>query len=48
VNNVEVNPGIGFTTKNTPTNQQTKGSLKFKGKLNISVDNNNQVNCLIY
>lgn len=48
VNNVEVSPGVGFSTKNTPENKQTKGSLKFKGKLNISVDKNNQINCLIY
>ena len=35
VNNVELKPNVGFTTKNTPNNIHTKGSLKFKGCLII-------------
>ena len=30
---------IGFTTKETPDNNHTKGSLQFKGKLQIIEDN---------
>lgn len=34
-----VEPGIGFTTKETPDNPHTKGALKFKGNLKfIEVD----------
>lgn len=39
VNHIDVDSGVGFTTKETPDNPRTKGSLKFKGKLKISVDN---------
>lgn len=35
VHHVEVEPGIGFSTKETPENPHTKGSLKFKGRLKI-------------
>lgn len=35
VNHVDVDSGIGFQTKETPDNIHTKGSLKFKGKLEI-------------
>jgi hypothetical protein len=31
---------IGFSTKETPENEHTKGSLKFKGKLKIYEENN--------
>ena len=41
VNHVDVDSGIGFSTKETPDNTHTKGSLKFKGKLIITtVDKN--------
>ena len=40
VDHVDVSPGIGFSTKETPNNPHTKGSIKFKAKLNI-VDENN-------
>jgi len=36
VNHVDVDSGIGFSTKETPNNTHTKGSLKFKGKLEIT------------
>ncbi len=40
VDHVDVSPGIGFSTKETPDNPHTKGSIKFKGRLSICVDNN--------
>jgi hypothetical protein len=36
VDHVDVDAGIGFSTKETPDNPHTKGSLKFKGKINIT------------
>jgi hypothetical protein len=36
VHHVDVEAGIGFSTKETPDNPHTKGSLKFKGKLEIT------------
>jgi len=33
---------IGFSTKETPDNEHTKGSLKFKGKLKI-YEKDNQI-----
>jgi hypothetical protein len=39
VNHVNVDAGVGFSTKETPANTHTKGSLKFKGRLKINVDN---------
>ena len=35
VNHVDVSPGVGFSTKETPDNQHTKGSIKIKGRLKI-------------
>ena len=35
VNHMTVEPGVGFSTKETPENPHTKGSLKIKGKLKI-------------
>jgi hypothetical protein len=35
VNHMDVEPGVGFSTKETPNNPHTKGSLKVKGKLKI-------------
>lgn len=37
VNHIDVDAGIGFSTKETPDNPHTKGSLKFKGKINIII-----------
>ena len=36
VNHIDVDAGIGFSTKETPDNPSTKGSLKFKGKITIT------------
>ena len=40
VNHVEVSPGVGFSTKETPNNPHTKGSIKFKANLEIEENNN--------
>ena len=40
VDHVDVSPGIGFSTKETPNNTSTKGSIKFKGNLEIEEENN--------
>lgn len=47
VNHVDVDAGIGFSTKETPDNPHTKGSLKFKGKLEITTVNN-EITARIY
>lgn len=36
-----VNALVGWTTKETPDNPHTKGSLKFKN-VNVSIDDNNE------
>jgi hypothetical protein len=41
VDHLEVDKGVGFSTKETPDNPHTKGSLKFKGRL--SIENHNGV-----
>ena len=43
VNHVEVSPNVGFSTKETPENTHTKGSIKIKGILMIEKDENNQL-----
>lgn len=40
VNHVDVEPGVGFSTKETPTNNNTKGSIKFKAQLIIEENEN--------
>ena len=35
VDHVDMESGIGFSTKEPPDNPSTKGSIKFKGKLEI-------------
>lgn len=35
VNHIDVDSGVGFSTKETPNNEHTKGSLKFRAKLKI-------------
>ena len=40
VHHVDVSPGVGFSTKETPTNNSTKGSIKIKGQLTITEENN--------
>lgn len=38
VHHFDVNPGVGFSTKETPDNPNTKASLKVKGKLTLLYD----------
>jgi hypothetical protein len=40
VDHVDVEAGVGFSTKETPDNPSTKGSIKFKAKLKIEKINN--------
>jgi len=47
VNHIEVSPGVGFSTKETPENPHTKGSLKFRAKLKIE-EIDGQVMATIY
>ena len=35
INHFDVMPGIGFSSKETPNNEHTKGSMKFKGLLEV-------------
>lgn len=35
VHHVNVDKGVGFSTKETPDNPHTKGSIKFKGVLHL-------------
>lgn len=47
VNHVDVDKGVGFSTKETPDNEHTKGSLKFRGRLKIDKINDELI-ALIY
>ena len=40
VNHVDVEPGVGFSTKETSDNFSTKGSIKFKAQLIIEEKEN--------
>jgi hypothetical protein len=40
VDHVDVSPGVGFSTKETPDNPHTKGAIKFKANLTIEENNN--------
>lgn len=39
VDHLDVESGVGFSTKETPDNPSTKGSIKFKAKLKIEQEN---------
>ena len=47
VNHIDVSPGVGFSTKETPDNPHTKGSIKFKANLMIE-EINNIINAKIF
>lgn len=36
VDHVDVEPGVGFSTKETPDNPHTKGSIRLRAKLSIA------------
>lgn len=38
VHHVDVDKGVGFSTKETPDNPSTKGSIKFKGILRLMTE----------
>lgn len=40
VDHVDVSPGVGFSTKETPDSNNTKGAIKFKANLTIEENNN--------
>jgi hypothetical protein len=40
VHHVDVDKGVGFSTKETPDNPSTKGSIKFKGVLRLINEDN--------
>lgn len=43
INHMTVLPNVGFSTKETPDNSHTKGSIKLRGKLKVYVDENDYV-----
>lgn len=47
VHHIDVDKGVGFSTKESPDSEHTKASLKFKGKLRID-EIDNQVIANIY
>lgn len=48
VTHVTVEPGVGFSTKETPDNPHTKGSIKLKGNLEVFKNSNDQLEARIY
>ena len=38
INHLDIMPGVGFSSKETPNNPSTKGSMKIKGRLEITED----------
>jgi len=47
IDHLDVDSGVGFSTKETPDSPHTKGSIKFRGKLTI-IENNNIITGKIY
>ena len=43
VHHVKVHEGVGMSTKETPNHPSTKGSLRFKGCLTLSSDDNGKI-----
>lgn len=39
---------IGFSTKETPDNPMTKGSIKFKGRLELTTNESGEIHAKIY
>jgi len=35
ISHLDIDPGVGFSTKESPDNEHTKGALKIKGLLDI-------------
>lgn len=47
VHHVDVSPGVGFSTKETPNNPHTKGSIKIKGYLTLEQSEDNKITAKI-
>ena len=47
VHHVDVSPGVGFSTKETPDNPHTKGSIKIKGYLTLEQSEDNIITAKI-
>ena len=43
IDHLDVSEGVGFSTKETPDNPHTKGSMKFKGSLTLYEKENKQM-----
>ena len=48
VNHVDVHEGVGFSTKETPNNATTKGSIKLRGKLQLQQNENGETLAIVY
>ena len=47
VHHVDVSPGVGFSTKETPNNPHTTGSIKIKGYLTLEQSEDNVITAKI-
>ena len=47
VNHMTIEPGIGFSTKETPDSPHTKAALKVRGKLKLITHENGEVEALV-
>jgi hypothetical protein len=43
IHHLIVESGVGFSSKETPDNPHTKGSMKFKGRLRIDINNKSEL-----
>jgi len=48
VHHIDVEPGVGFSTKETPENPHTKGSIKFKARIRIEENEKKEMIGTIY
>jgi hypothetical protein len=48
VTHVEVKPNVGFNTKESPTNEHTKGSLKFNASVRIFTALSGQLEAVVF
>lgn len=46
VNHLEILPGVGFSTKETPDNEHTKAALMIRGKLKI-IETDGQIEAIV-
>jgi len=43
INHLDIEPGLGFSTKESPDNSHTKGALQIKGRLEIYEKDSKQI-----